>query len=479
MQPLLTCEEMRAADRAAIAAGIPGRVLMENAASAALGHILAEGPEQVFVLCGKGNNGGDGFAVARRLCILGVPCRILSLCAPNALSGDALENYRTALALDVPVLPFETTIEVPAGTVLVDALLGTGVRGDVEGIWAAAIRWMNASGAPIISLDIPSGICGDTGRVCGCAVKAKKTVTFGAGKLGLYSPLSIDFVGEVCVEDISIPIQNGSRFLIEKTDIKPPSLSAAAHKGKRGHGVLLCGSTGFSGAAALATMAAEFGGAGLVTAMVPRSILPSMMAKLLGAMCKENAAEIPEKANALLVGCGIGRDAEGQAVFEKAMRANVETILIDADGLYHLKDNMEGLQKTKATVVLTPHIGEMAHLCGISPETVVEKRVEISERFAKTHGVTVVLKGAGTVVAKPDGTTYINMTGNAGMARGGSGDILAGLMLGFAASGWENFAAAAVFVHGLAGDMAAKCFGKYALTAQSLVNFLPEAIKCM
>ncbi len=483
MLPLLTCEQMRACDRAAIAAGIPGRVLMENAATFALSVIRAEHPSFVPVFCGKGNNAGDGFATARRLFVSGIQTEIILVSDPARLSGDAADNFAAAKAIGVPITTFRDFCDrasFPADTLLVDALLGTGIRGEVTGDFAEAIRFINESGHPVVALDIPSGICGDTGSVCGVAVRADKTVTFGYRKAGLYSPLSADYVGEILCDDISIPAPEGiTRFLLEKTDIALPSLPRAAHKGMRGHAVILGGSIGMAGAVYMAAQSAEIGGAGLVTAMVPAPLLPVMMTRLTGAMCADMEKAIPEKANAILVGPGLGRDEAGKKALEKAIRADCKTLIIDADGLYHLAENKGLLEKITGRVILTPHLGEMSRLCGLSAKEIAENRVQVAEEFAARYGVVVVLKGAYTVVAEPDSTTYTNMTGNAGMARGGSGDILAGLMLGLAASGVEREEAAAVYLHGLAGDMAAEEIGMHALTAASLVNFLPKAIKCM
>ncbi len=483
MLPLLSCEQMRAHDRAAIAAGIPGRVLMENAASAALSVLLAEKPAAAAVFCGKGNNAGDGFALARRLFVSGVATEMVLCADPAALSGDAAENYKAACALGVPAVSFPAFRDrgtPSAGTVLIDALLGTGVRGPVQGVFAEAITFMNNAGCRILALDIPSGICGDTGKVQGVAVRADKTVTFGHRKLGLYSPLSADFVGEIICDDISLPAPTGiSRFLLEKSDVVLPALSRAAHKGVRGHAVVIGGSVGMAGAVCMAAQSADFGGAGLVTAMVPAPLLPVMMTRLYGSMCASIDDEIPSKANAVLVGPGLGREKAGEAALSKAVRFRCDTLIIDADGLYHLAGNKHLLQAAAKKIILTPHLGEMSRLCGLSTEEIAENRVQIAEEFAFSYGVTLVLKGALTVVADPTGTAYINMTGNAGMSKGGSGDILAGLICGLAASGVENPAAAGVFLHGLAGDLAAEAHSLHALTAETLLHFLPAAIKCM
>ena len=482
MLPLVNCNEMRTADRAAIAAGIPGRILMENAATFALSEVRKFSPSFVPVFCGKGNNAGDGFALARRLFVAGIKTEIVLTESPDSFTGDAAENFQAACTLGVPYAAFADFMErgsMPYGTIIADALLGTGVRGEVGGEIGRCIDFINESGVPVVSLDLPSGISGDTGKVCGKAVKATKTVTFGYRKLGLYSPLSADFVGEVVCDDISIPAPKGNRFLIEEQDVRFSPLSKAAHKGVRGHAAFLGGSVGMAGAAVLATTAAEKAGAGLVTSMVPKEILPILMKRLTGAMCMDIEGEIPEKANVVIVGCGLGREADGESVLLKALEKKADTLVIDADGLYHLKNHLHLLKDAAKEVILTPHMGEMSRLTGLSIAEITENRVEIAEKFAKEYGVTLVLKGAHTVVAKKDGVTYINTTGNPGMAKGGFGDALSGIIGGLAAQGTEESAAYGVFLHGKCGDMAARAEGERAMTAETLVNFISEASKCM
>lgn len=482
MLPLVNTLEMRTADRAAVAAGIPGRILMENAATFALSHVRAFSPSFVPVFCGKGNNAGDGFALARRLFVAGIKTEIVLTLTPDLFTGDAAENFQAACNIGVPVTSFADFSKrgpLPHGTVIVDALLGTGVRGEVGGEIGAAIDFINESGVPVLSLDLPSGISGDTGKVCGRAVKATMTVTFGYRKLGLHSPLSADFVGKVVCDDISIPAPRVSRFLTEAEDVKLSPLSKAAHKGTRGHAVFLGGSVGMAGAAVLASTAAEKTGAGLVTAMVPKEILPILMKRLTGTMCMDIEREIPAKANVLIVGCGLGREADGEKALLKALGKRVDTLIIDADGLYHLKNHLHLLKNAAKEVILTPHMGEMSNLTGLSAAEITENRVEIAEKFAKEYGVTLVLKGAYTVVAKKNGVTYINTTGNPGMAKGGSGDVLSGIIGGLAAQGTEEAAKCGVYLHGKCGDMAAKAEGERSMTAETLVNFISEASKCM
>ncbi len=480
MLPLLTAAEMRTLEGATMDKGVPGRVLMENAASFALSVIKKASPAFVPVFCGKGNNAGDGFALARRLFVSGIKTEIV-LCAGEDFKGDTAENFLAAKAFGVPVSAFSAFMEkarLPEGTYFVDALLGTGLSGEVRPPFREAIEYLNKSGFPILALDIPSGISADTGEVLGLAVRATKTVTFGYRKLGLYSPLSMEYVGKVLSDTISLPYPEAcTRFLLERRDVLLPPLPKNAHKGIRGHAVVLGGSEGMAGAVTLGARGAEAAGAGLVTAMVPPALLPVMMRKLTGAMCASAEGAIPEKANVLLAGPGLARDEAGYSVFHKALAKKADTLILDAGALYHLAKDLSVLKGAAKKVILTPHLGEMSRLTGLSTEEIGENRVEIAEEFAAQYNVTLVLKGAYTVVAEPKGKTYINTTGNAGMAKGGSGDLLAGILLGLAAQGID--AKTGVYLHGLAGDLAARQLGMRAMCAAQIEKFLPGAIKCM
>ncbi len=481
MLPLLTAAEMRALEGAAMSRGVPGRVLMENAATFALSVLKKASPAFVPVFCGKGNNAGDGFALARRLFVCGIKTEIV-LCAGENFKGDAAENFLAAKAFGVPVCTFSEFTQkavLPAGTYIVDALLGTGLSGQVRSPFSEAIGYLNESGFPILALDIPSGISADTGAVLGCGVHAAKTVTFGCRKLGLFSPLSMEYVGKVLCDTISLPHpEDCNRFLLTRQDVLLPPLPKNAHKGIRGHAVVMGGSEGMAGAVTLATRGAELSGAGLVTAMVPPALMPIMMRKLTGAMCASAESELPEKTNVLLAGPGLSRDAEGYAIFGKAISQAVDTVILDAGALYHLAKDLSVLKGAAANrIVLTPHLGEMSRLTGLSTAEIAENRVEIAEEFAARHKVTLVLKGAYTVVADEKDKTYINTTGNAGMAKGGSGDLLAGILLGLAAQGIGT--KEGVYLHGLAGDLAARELGMRAMCAAQIEKFLPCAIKCM
>lgn len=474
MRAILSCAEMRKLEQSAFDMGLSGLVLMENAATAAAKQIQAHVPRSVLVFAGKGNNAGDGFAVARRLFVAGISVEILLTSDPTAFKPDAALNFSLAEKMGIPMIKWENFDRTRKADLLVDALLGTGLHGAVSGAEKEAILWINQSGIKVLAIDIPSGIDGDTGVVHGVAVHADETITFGYPKLGLYSPLSADYVGQIYTDDISLlPPQDAKRFLIEKEDVFLPMLSRAAHKGTAGRAVIVGGSPGMAGAVYMATRAAELCGAGLVTAVVPPKLMPVMMKKLCGAMCSET---IP-KADALLVGNGMGRGKEGRETLLAALETDAKTIIIDADGLYHLCP--ADRERTNAELILTPHMGEMARLTGQTVPYLTENRVTAAEALATAYHATVILKGASTVVATPTGQTYINTTGNPGMAKGGSGDILAGMLCGLSAAGVLEAAKIGVFLHGLAGDLAKEAISERAMCADTLLNFISAAIKCM
>lgn len=476
---IVTCEEMKRLEKEAISIGISEPLLTENAALGAVGEIIRELPSSVQIFCGKGKNGGDGYAVARHLFNRGIDVTVTCLEKP---SGPALADYEIAENMNIDIRPYDG---VRKCDLLIDAILGTGINCDVTGLYKTVIESINASGIPVLSLDIPSGINGDTGKVCGCATRAFKTVTFGFPKLGLYSPLSIDYTGDVVTCDISIPryAPSGkiSRKLLTKGTLNLPVKSRASHKGNGGK-VLIIGGTGkMPGAPYMAASAAEKCGAGLVTAAVPEEYCIPIMKRLTGAMCVPIDETLPErisKADSVLIGGGMGNNENTLRLVETAVKSSLNTLIIDADGLNVLAENKKIL-KNKKNIIITPHMGEMSRLTNLSIPEITENRVLIAEDFSREYGVTVVLKGAGTVVAAEGFSTYINSTGNAGMAKGGSGDILAGMIAGFCASKIPEAAALAVYLHGIAGDLGADSIGQYSLTAKDLINFISKAIKCM
>lgn len=481
---IVSAEQMKCVDRLTAEAGVSGGILMENAALAVVRELGA--PSFVRIFCGKGQNAGDGYAAARHVFNRGISVEVVMVAPPEQLTGDALTNYTAAFNMGIKLTPYGELSERRCD-VIVDALIGTGLRGEVTGLFRDAVRRINASDAYIVSADLPSGIDADTGEVRGEAVKADKTVTFGFPKLGLFSPLAADYTGEIVVADISIPknlkyLENINRFLItaEEAALAFPAQSRAAHKGVMGRTLIIGGKPGMAGAVYMAARAAEKAGAGLVTCAVPDELMQPMMCRLTGAMCAplgDVSPEMIEKAGSVLIGNGMGKSYMTLEFVEKVLKHSKSTVVIDADGLNVLEGRTHILRETDADVVITPHAGEMSRLCGA--DEIIKRRIDIAERFSGEHNVTVVLKGAYTVVSLPGGTTYINSTGNVGMAKGGSGDVLAGLITGLAAKGTaaSSAAVAGVYTHGLAGDMAAERKGVYSLTAEDIIEHIPEAVK--
>ncbi|MYA28212.1 MAG: NAD(P)H-hydrate dehydratase [Nitrospira sp. SB0666_bin_27] len=509
---IVTSHQMRELDRRTIhEAGVPGKTLMERAGA---GVVSAMGKtfdtlkgKTVTVFCGKGNNGGDGFVVARLLRQKGSAVQVCLLAQARDLKGDAKLMYQRFVkgagrskVLSSPS-PDRVHRLVRDSHVLVDALLGTGTSSPVAGPYQEAIQAMNASEAPIVAVDLPSGIDADTGDTLGTAVQADLTVTFGNPKLGLFLGAGVDHAGRVhCVdigipsqyvEDLSVPIE-----MLTPTLIRPwlPERPASSHKGTFGHAGIIAGSSGKSGAAALAAKAALRAGAGLVTVATPSSVQASVASGIPEVM----TLPLPETADHTLsrdalpllqtflpsrssigIGPGLSTQPETADVVRTLIDHCDRPLVIDADALNALAGHTRLLRARPLSPLLTPHPGEMARLLGeSSAATVNRNRLGIAHDFARTHSSVVVLKGARTIVALPDGATAISPTGNPGMATAGTGDVLTGILTGLLAQGvspWEA-AQSGAFLHGLAGDLAAQAYGYPSLMAGDLLACLPQAI---
>jgi NAD(P)H-hydrate epimerase len=506
---VLTAAQMREVDRKTIDAGVPGLILMENA-----GHRVVEalvenyGPlsnHRVVVLCGKGNNGGDGFVVARQLFTRLQPARLDVVFAgdPEALKGDAAANYRALLACGCPV-EREITPEIRSATIVVDALLGTGLTGAARGEMLELIHEVNSGfpGASVVAVDIPSGLPSDTANLLGDAVEADCTVTFTAPKVGQVLPPACDFVGELHIGEIGSPpdlyeddeeiwlaLSRPEQFA-ELLEPRAPG----GHKGTYGHALVIGGSRGKAGAAAMAGISALRAGAGLVTVATSSSALPVVASHNPEVMTEP----LPEAANGSIsskaieqgriesigsgksvvaIGPGMGTDPETVDLIREIVATATQPLVIDADGLNALAGSeFEG----RPDMVLTPHPGEMARLTGKTTSEVMEDRVGIARSFAMERDVTVVLKGQRTLIALPDGRVWINTTGSPAMGSGGTGDVLTGLIAGFVAQfpdQLEEAVLAAVWLHGEAGEQAAAKIGEQPLIATDILTFLPEAIK--
>lgn len=516
MLPVFTAEEMRALDRRAITElAIPGATLMENAGRGAADVVAAllrtpglrgRRARPVVVLCGKGGNGGDGFVLARALERGGVRARVLLAFSPAEVRGDAALKLRALRRAGIAARLIDD--EGALGTALadasivVDALLGTGARGAPSGLLARTIEAVNRSGRPVVALDIPSGLDADGGPPAGSTVRAAVTATFAGLKRGLLVHPGAEYAGEVRVVPIGVPPAEVARaittFLLEAGDVAPsfPPRARAAHKGTYGHLLVVAGSVGKTGAAALAAMAAMRSGSGLVTVATPESQqpvvaglvrepmtvpLPETPARTVALAALDALLELGSARDAVAIGPGLGLEAETQEVVRRLVRELARPMAIDADALTALAGHVDLLRSARGPRCLTPHPGEMARMLGAKTEDVQRDRIETVREFSRRHGVHCVLKGATSVIGAPDGRVVLNPTGNPGMASGGTGDVLTGILGGFLARGMEAGAAlrAAVYLHGLAGDLAAARFGEEALVAGDVVEALPQAFEAL
>ncbi|MBI4635906.1 MAG: NAD(P)H-hydrate dehydratase [Candidatus Rokubacteria bacterium] len=499
---------MRRLDRRAVAElGIPGAVLMENAGRGAAEAIVAylgraRKGARVVIVCGKGGNGGDGFVVARWLARRGARPRVLLAVSPDEITGDAarkLDALRRSGAR--PVIVEDDAVATPAlarADLVVDALLGTGTRGAPAGLIARMIERINASGRPVVALDVPSGLPADGGSPPGPAIRATMTLTFAGLKRGLVEEPGADLAGRVQVVPIGIPqaeaLRGVTTFVLEASDVARhfPSRPRRAHKGTYGHLLIVAGSLGKTGAAALAARAAMRSGAGLVTVATPASQqpvvagltleamtepLPETAARTIGGKAREVVVELAAARDAVALGPGLGLDPETQEVVRVLARDLAKPLALDADALTALAGHLDLLRSAPAPRCLTPHPGEMARMLGVSVADVQRDRVACAREFATTWGAHVVLKGAGSIIGSPDGSVWLNPTGNAGMASGGTGDVLTGILGALLARGLPPGAAlgAAVYLHGRAGDIARARVGEESLIAGDVIAALPEA----
>ena len=491
MLRVLTAEEMRSIDRKTIEeVGVPGILLMENAGLGVV-EVIEEMLEEtddptVSIFCGKGNNGGDGFVVARHLVNRSFNVRVYLVGEPADLRGDALLNFQIlrGFGIDVEIIGQKRRLgRIQPGDLIVDALLGTGVSGEVTGFLADCIRWINRSGCPVVSVDLPSGLHTDDGTIGGVAVSAARTATMAELKRGLVLPPGRELAGDIDVIDIGVPESVGKEsgvrtFFLEAEDIRDrlPHRPRAAHKGVFGKIVILAGSPGMTGAATLASMASLRVGGGLTILGIPHGLNAVLEEKLTevmtrpfaqtetGTLALEAEQEIVNLfkwAEAVAVGPGLSDHAESAELIRRLVRNTDLPMVLDADGLNAFSGRSDLLRKSKTVRILTPHYGELARLIDRSIEDIAMNRIEVARETAGRFGCVLVLKGSPTVIAEPGGAVYVNSTGNSGMATAGSGDVLTGCIVGFLAQGCQPVDAAlcGVYIHGLAGDIAGEIQG--------------------
>jgi NAD(P)H-hydrate epimerase len=510
---LVTAAEMQEMDRRTIESfGVPGRVLMENAGRGAVRCLLRQfsglNKKQVGIVAGRGNNGGDGFVIARYLAQSGIAVDVYLLARRSRVQGDAAANLGLLDPLLVPVIeiPDATSFSIhqsamAAVDVWVDAILGTGLKSDVKGYFRAVIDHINGLKKPVFAVDIPSGLNSDTGQPCGVSIRAAATATFAYAKTGHMIYPGTDYTGRIDIVDIGIPPfiaadVGPSHFLLTPDLVRPYLTPRApdAHKGTAGHLLVVAGSPGKTGAAAMTSLSALRAGAGLVTLGVAKSLNAVLEAQMLEAMTEplpecesgilgESAFETLRKLmtgkKCLAIGPGLGQAAETKKLIHRIIETSDIPLVIDADGLNNLAGQTQILRKAGAEIILTPHPGEMARLLDISVSAVQQDRIKSAREFAARYEVHVVLKGARTVIAHPDGKVFINPTGNAGMASGGMGDVLTGIIAGFMVQGLspESAAHAGAYLHGAAADSLAETIGPFGYLAGDVMNAIPGQIK--
>ena len=510
---IVTGTEMQTLDRRTIMeAHIPSTVLMERAGEGIVRHLEQYcGPTQgktITILCGKGNNGGDGLVVARLLHCRRARIHVMLFTPITDLSRDTASMYRryVQVAGRAAIVRFRSADQtkplLASSDILIDALLGTGLSSPVTGNYREAIELINSAGKPIISIDLPSGLQADSGTVLGRAIRATMTITCGLPKLGLYVNEGIDHAGAIRVVDIGIPPAYvdaiESRILLLTSDDAfqcLPERVLSSHKGTFGHAGIIAGSVGKTGAAALAARAALRVGTGLVTVATPSSVNDVLEAKLLEAMTiplPETKARTLARSGldrvlafiqaraAVAIGPGLSTHHETVELVQSLMKHLDRPSVLDADALNALTGRASLLTECKTPPILTPHPGEMARLeVDATTQSVNADRIGTARRFARERGVFVVLKGARTVIARPDGLVAICPTGNPGMATAGTGDVLTGMIVGLLAQkipAWDA-ACTATYWHGLAGDLAAQHLGQPGMVASDLIAQIPYALQ--
>lgn len=512
---VLTSSQMRSLDTRAIKEfGIIGPILMENAGLEIAKEILHRFPkiadENIVIVAGKGNNGGDGFVVARHLYNRGAKPHVLLLSPKKEVKGDAGLNLSIIDKMGIAVTEIESEDEwsrekanLEQASLIIDAIFGTGLTEPAKGFYALVIEDINQVEAFTVAVDIPSGLSADSFQVIGPCVRADLTVTMAAPKIAHVFAPSEEWMGELAVADISMPplLFKGDDLkleMVEKDLILPYFLDRRkdTHKGTYGHLFIVSGSFGKTGAAVMAGKAALKMGAGLVTVGTPQSCLPMVargMVELmtepldetpegtLASQALEQVMALSEGKDAVMIGPGISsHESTAELVLSLLPRLKIP-IVLDADALNIVASQPEVLKSISPPVVMTPHPGEFARLLNVSAQQVVKEKLELVPRFAQEYGVFLVLKGYKTLTAAPDGMVFINPTGNPGMATGGSGDVLSGMIASMIMQSDNLLEAllAAVYVHGLSGDMAVEKIGEKPLIASNITSYLPLAIKAL
>ena len=483
--------------------GLPGIVLMENAGTAVVNEVMKDFPHKqtnIIVLAGGGNNGGDGFVIARRLIDFGYDVMLLLAVDEESLKGDAKLHYEAYKKRQLPMANAEN-YDMKRAQVIIDALLGTGVQGAIREPFYSLINAVNESAAFVYAVDVPSGVNANTGEVANVAIRANKTITFVLPKKGFYLQQGPQFIGDVVCADISVPV---SLVQTLKLDLPicithklgkgaVPKRLAHGHKGNFGHVLIIGGCKNYVGATMYTAKAAFHSGAGLVTLAIPETIYP-----LVASQCPESLLlPLQDEMGAISAdsfltsninfasfktiafGPGLGRQTNGCSLLRQLL-ANLsgQPLVIDADGLYFARDLLKELFQYKGDVILTPHPGEMAHLTGLTVVDVEQNRLAIAKQFAQDYGVYLLLKGHRPIITAPDGKQFINPFGHDALGKGGSGDVLTGFIASFIAQGASTIDAliAASYYHANAAEQKGKELSNYGVTPLDLIEYVRKSL---
>lgn len=475
----------------------PGLLLMENAALKVVKHIAAENCRYYTVICGRGNNGGDGLAIARHLKALGKKVDVFQI-GNGTMPEDCKSNYDLLQNLGVKVKPISNIDDLSIlkdsllkSDTAVDAILGTGISRSLEELYISCIAVINENSKNIIAVDVPSGMDSDTGKIMGDCIKANKTITFTLYKKGFLNYKAKKYTGEVHIEEIGIPeeivaLYHDKEYIISLKDIKSliPKRELTGHKGSYGRVLIIAGSRGFTGAAYLSTKACVMSGAGLITVACPREIQEVISSKVAEAMTYgftsiEELRDVIEANEVIAIGPGLGNNERTLELLKLVMNKKEGTVIIDADGINVLAENKHLLKtSSELKMMITPHPGEMSRISGLSIEYINENRIKVAKEFAKDNNLVVLLKGYNTVIT--DGIeVYVNPTGSSAMASGGMGDSLTGIIAAFSAQGLGALQCACLsaYIHGYAGDRLSE--ERYSVNAERLIEELPCSIKAL
>ena len=498
-----TVEEMRNLDRRSMEeCGFPQEMLMENAGEAAYFVILKDfgvKNKRFVIFCGIGNNGGDGLVVARKIHSNGGDVKIYLLGDERKFTGAARMNFEIASKIPLNIEHVESLeavkLDILHSDAVVDAIFGTGLKRNVEGIYKDVIQLINESGKKVFSIDIPSGINGNTGKIMGVAVKSDYTITYGLPKLGNMLYPGYDRCGKLYVSHISFPPSLYDSIKVETNDpIKLPERVKDAHKGDFGEALFIAGASSYFGAPYFSALSFLKAGGGYSRLAAPLSVTPFIANKgseivfipqketSSGSISLENRdslLELSEKVDMVILGPGLSLDEETQRLVRELAEEIEKPLIIDGDGITAVSKDVEIIKKRKKETILTPHLGEMSRITKLSVKEIDENKVEVLRKTCGELNAIIVLKGAHSLIGYPDGRVFINMSGNCGMATAGSGDVLTGTIAAMFGLGLNIFDAVrmGVFMHGFSGDLAAMDKGEDGITAQDILDYLPNAMK--